>query len=159
MSPLENVNEGIFNSWRKLSCWDATKLYLTRWWMHYIPVKASLTMMWTCQKQQWIILPSSIHLHPLSLQNINPWSCQVRSDATWEDCHQELSHYRSARQRQRGCVWLLPRALPGHHLHDQAPEEDPLLLLQPDRALSAHFLHGGPGLHAAPGLRGKIVSW
>ena len=49
----------------------------------------------------------------------------------------------------------MSRALPGHHLHNQDPPEDDVLLLQPDRALSADRLHGGAGLHAAPGLRGE----
>ena len=52
---------------------------------------------------------------------------------------------------------MLSGAVPGHHLHHQDPPEDALLLLQPDRALSADRLHGGAGLHAAPGLRGEAL--
>ena len=53
---------------------------------------------------------------------------------------------------------MLPGAVSGHHVRHQDPAEDALLLLQPDRALSADRLHGGAGLHAAPGLRGEAVS-
>ena len=62
---------------------------------------------------------------------------------------------RSARQEKRSYLRLLSRAVSGHHLHLQDPPEDDVLLLQPDRALSADRLHGGAGLHAAPGLRGE----
>ena len=65
---------------------------------------------------------------------------------------------RSARSEKRSYLRLLPGALPGHHLHLQDPAADPLLLLQPDRALPADRLHGGARLHAAAGLGGEAQS-
>ena len=82
---------------------------------------------------------------------------------------------RSASDEERGNLRVLPRALPGHHLHHQdqvsshwsragilssdwlLQEADPVLLLQPDRALPADCLHGGARLHAAAGLGGETL--
>ena len=59
---------------------------------------------------------------------------------------------RSTRSEKRSYLRLLPGALPGHHLHLQDPAADPLLLLQPDRALPADRLHGRARLYVAAGL-------
>ena len=66
--------------------------------------------------------------------------------------------YRRAGSAEHPGVRLLSRALPRHHLQDQDPAEDALLLHQPDHSVSADRLHGGAGLHPAPGLRGEAVS-
>ena len=66
--------------------------------------------------------------------------------------------FRSAGHEERGDLRLLPRALPGHHLRRENPAENPLLLLQPHRALSSHRLHGRPWLHLAPGLGREALS-
>ena len=52
---------------------------------------------------------------------------------------------------------MLPRPLPGHHLHHQDTQEDSLLLLQPHRSLHPHSQHGCSRLHPSPGLRGETV--
>ena len=66
--------------------------------------------------------------------------------------------FRSAGHEERGDLRLLPRALPWHHLRRENPAENPLLLLQPHRALSSHRLHGRPWLHPAPGLGREALS-
>ena len=69
-----------------------------------------------------------------------------------------MSFFRSACHEERGNLRLLPRALPGYHLRRENPAQNPLLLLQPHRALSSHRLHGRPWLHPAPGLRREALS-
>ena len=65
---------------------------------------------------------------------------------------------RSPRNQERGDLRLLPGAVSGHHLHHQDQAEDAVLLHQPDCAVPADRLHGGAGLHAAPGLGGEVVT-
>ena len=56
-------------------------------------------------------------------------------------------------------VWLLSGALPWHHLQDQHPEEDPVLLLQPDHPVCSDCFHGGARLHSPLRLRREAFSW
>ena len=63
--------------------------------------------------------------------------------------------YRRAGSAEHPGVRLLSRALPRHHLQDQDPAEDALLLLQPYCALYPDRLHGRPRLHAPAGLGRK----
>ena len=65
---------------------------------------------------------------------------------------------RSARSEKRSYLRLLPGALPGHHLHLQDPAADPLLLLQPDRALPPDIFHGCAGLHPPARLGGEAIT-
>ena len=58
-----------------------------------------------------------------------------------------ICYPRCARHQERGDIRVLSRTLPGHHLCDQNQEENSLLLLQPDRALSPHSIHGCAGIH------------
>ena len=60
--------------------------------------------------------------------------------------------------QKRGGVRVLSSALPRCHLHHQDPEENLVLLLQPDRPLRPHRVHGRAGLHAAARLRRKAVA-
>ena len=59
--------------------------------------------------------------------------------------------------QKRGGVRVLSSALPRCHLHHQDPEENLVLLLQPDRPLRPHRLHGCPRLHLAARLRGEAL--
>ena len=56
-------------------------------------------------------------------------------------------------------VWLLSGALPWHHLQDQHPEEDPVLLLQPDHPVCPDCFHGGARLHSPLRFRREAFSW
>ncbi len=69
-----------------------------------------------------------------------------------------ISNLRHPWQAQRGVLRLLPRALPGHHVRDQDQAQDALLLLQPHRALRAHRVHGGAGIHPAARLGREAVA-
>ena len=66
--------------------------------------------------------------------------------------------YRRAGSAEHPGVRLLSRALPRHHLQDQDPAEDALLLLQSHHSLRADRLHGRAGLHPALGLWGEAVT-
>ena len=65
---------------------------------------------------------------------------------------------RRARKAERGYLRVLPRALHRHHLHYHDPAADPLLLLQPDRALPPHIFHGCAGLHPPARLGGEAIT-
>ena len=80
-------------------------------------------------------------------------------DPTLPDQKLNSSNFcRSSGQEERGEVRLLPRPLPGHHLHHQDTQADPLLLLQPDRSLHPDRQHGGAGLHPPPGLWREVIT-
>ena len=59
--------------------------------------------------------------------------------------------------QKRGGVRVLSSTLPRCHLHHQDPKENLVLLLQPDRPLRPHRLHGCPRLHLAARLRGEAL--
>ena len=63
---------------------------------------------------------------------------------------------RTSNQKQ-GDVRVLPRSLPRRDVHDQDPEANPLLFLQPDRPLRPHRLHGCARLHLAARLGGEAL--
>ena len=69
----------------------------------------------------------------------------------------ECVHRRCARYQEWSDLRLLSRALPWHHLRGADQEENPLLLLQPDRALPPHRLHGRPWIHSPARLGGKAL--
>ena len=65
---------------------------------------------------------------------------------------------RHARQEEHDRVPVLPGALRRCHLHDTDTTQDPLLLLQPHRALRPHIEHGPARLHPAARLRREAHS-
>ena len=66
---------------------------------------------------------------------------------------------RTSNQKQ-GDIRVLPRSLPRRDVHDQDPEANPLLFLQPDRPLRPHRLHGCARLHLAARLGGEaLLRW